>query len=426
MIPTTDFSALANALLPQIPSPNRAGLDGGNLSNASSAVPSISIKQNLWSYTLDHNISTAQSIHFTEWRDYVTQPYLTSAPIVPLSNELQSAYNDDNFNNSFLLNYVKTVNPHLVATVGADWIGYITNEQNAKTGVSFAGVAGSTTFPLVNFDGQNAPSSWGVNGGAYLECCSGGMTVIDNRRAGFVIANNWLWTNGRHTMNFGIQFRHTAQDILPCQFCSGTFNFSQRTTSIPNTNDPNFGSYGSSFASFLLGQADAGIRLFSNELYMRSKEFAPYFQDSIKINGRLTVDVGLRYDIMVPFTERNNNIIYVNTTEPDPGAGNIPGAATKLGNCTGCAGVNRADIHWRNFQPRLGFAYKLNNKTVLRSGFYLTFLDGGAYEYGTAQSASFMSDLLDGEFLRQSTGTSTPSYGSWDANPLPHTAAHSL
>jgi hypothetical protein len=419
MIPTARFSNLANSILPLIPDPNRTGLDGGNLSNESPAVPSVSIKQNLWSYTLDHNISSEQSIHFSEWRDYVTEPFLTSAPVVPLSNELQSAYKNSNQNNSFLLNYVKTVNPHLVATVGADWIGYVTNEQNAKMGVSFAGVTGSTTFPLVTFDGQNAPTNWGVNGGAYLECCSGGMTMIDNHRVGTVIVNNWLWSKGRHTMNFGFQYRHTYQDILPCQFCSGTFNFSQRSTSIPNTNDPNFGSYGSSFASFLLGQADAGIRLFSNELYMRSKEVGPYFQDDVKINDRLTVDIGLRYDIMVPFTERNDNIIYVNPTAPDPGAGNIPGAATKLGNCTGCAGVNRADIHFRNFQPRLGFAYKLSNKMVIRSGFYLTFLDGGAYEYGTAQSASFMSDLLDGEFLRQSPGTNHPGYGSWDASPLP-------
>ena len=58
----------------------------------------------------------------------------------------------------FLLNYVKTINPHLVVTVGADWIGFITREHNAKMGVSFAGVAGSTTFPLVAFDGQNAPT----------------------------------------------------------------------------------------------------------------------------------------------------------------------------------------------------------------------------------------------------------------------------
>ena len=152
---------------------------------------------------------------------------------------------------------------------------------------------------------------------------------------------------------------------------------------------------------------------------MRNKAFAPYVQDDIRVNNRLTVNVGLRYDILVPFTERDNLIIYNDPTAPNPGAGGIPGAATKFGNCTGCSGITRAAIHWKNFQPRVGFAYQLNSKTVLRAGFYLTFLDGGAYEYGTAQSAAFMSSLLAGEFLRAATGNSTPGYGNWDANTLP-------
>src|SRR6202042_3859922 len=114
-----------------------------------------------------------------------------------------------------------------------------------------------------------------------------------------------------------------------------------------------------------------------------------------------------------------NDIIFVNRTEPNPGAGGLPGAATKFGNCTGCSGITRAAIHWKYFQPRLGFSYQLSPKTVLQAGFYLTTLDGGAYEYGTAESAAFMSSLLDGSFLRASTGSNVPGYGSWDAAPIP-------
>jgi hypothetical protein len=61
----------------------------------------------------------------------------------------------------------------------------------------------------------------------------------------------------------------------------------------------------------------------------------------------------------------------------------------------------------------------LNSKTVLRSGFYYTTLDGGAYEYGTSQTASFMASLLAGQYLRASTGSNVPGYGGWDASPLP-------
>ena len=88
---------------------------------------------------------------------------------------------------------------------------------------------------------------------------------------------------------------------------------------------------------------------------MRNKAFSFYAQDDIKLTNRLTANVGLRWDIMVPFTEANNQILFVNETEPNPAAGGLPGAETKFGNCTGCAGITRADIHWKNFGPRFGF-----------------------------------------------------------------------
>ena len=419
IIDPSRFSALAKSILPFIPDPDRPGLNFGLQSNKSPGVASVAIDQHVWSYTIDHNISDRQSIHFSHWRDSVNVPFFTGAPIVPLSNPLQSAYTNSQLGTGFLLNYVKTIKSNLVMTAGANWIGSISNQDNANQKVSFSGVAGATTFPLITFDGSNAPTTWGVDGGAFLECCEGGLTKLDNRKLGIVLVNNWLWTKGRHNFNFGGEFRRTYQDVLTCQFCSGTFNFSQRTTSTPNSSDPNFGNFGSSFASFLLGESDSAIRIFSDEVHMRNKAFAPYVQDDIRVNNRLTVNVGLRYDILVPFTERDNLIIYNDPTAPNPGAGGIPGAATKFGNCTGCSGITRAAIHWKNFQPRVGFAYQLNSKTVLRAGFYLTFLDGGAYEYGTAQSAAFMSSLLAGEFLRAATGNSTPGYGNWDTNTLP-------
>jgi hypothetical protein len=67
----------------------------------------------------------------------------------------------------------------------------------------------------------------------------------------------------------------------------------------------------------------------------------------------------------------------------------------------------------------LGFSYQLNQKTVLQAGFYMTYLDGGAYEFGTAESASFMASLLNGSFLRSSTFSNSPGYGSWDTQTLP-------
>ena len=118
----------------------------------------------------------------------------------------------------------------------------------------------------------------------------------------------------------------------------------------------------------------------------------------------LTINLGVRWDVMVPFTETKNQIVYVDATKPNPDAGGRLGAATKFGSCAGCSGIERAAIHWRNLQPRVGLAYKINDKTVLRSGFFMSYLDGGAYEYGTSFAASFMSNLLAGEYIRAGSG----------------------
>jgi hypothetical protein len=420
MIPQTRFSALAQTLLPLIPDPDTGGVNGGLVSNKLPAIHSVPIRQFLWDYTIDENLTSSQSIHFSQWHDSVNSPSFTSAPIVPASNELQSEITNQNVGTGYVLNYAKTISSKLVVTVGADAIGNIIGQHNADSSVSFGAVSGGNTFPLVTFDGQNAPTTWGVNGGAYLECCSGGLTVNNNRMLGLVGVNNWLWTKGRHSVNFGFQARRTFQDTINCNFCSGTFNFSQRTTSTPDSTDPNFGSYGSSFASFLLGEADASERNFASEAKLRNQAYTLYVQDDFKMNDRLTINAGLRYDILVPFNEVHDNIVFVDRTEPNPGAGNLPGAATKFGSCTGCAGITRADIHWKNWQPRLGVSFQLNRKTVIQSGFYLTFLNGGAYEYGTSFAASFMANLQDGSFIRSSTGSSTPGYGSWDAQALPY------
>ena len=413
------ISALAKSLLPFIPDPDRTGTNGGLQNNKTPSISAIPIRQFLWDYTLDENLTNSQSIHFSQWRNSLNSPNLTSAPIVPSSNPLQSEETGNFLGSGFVLNYVKTISKNLVVTAGVDWIGNVISQDNANLNVSFGGVQNGSTLPLITFDGQNAPSTWGVNGGAYLECCSGGLTVNNNRTLGIVGVNNWLWTRGRHTMNFGLQVRRTYQDTVNCNFCSGTFNFSQRTTSTPDSNDPNFGHYGSSFASFLLGQVDASERIFTSEVKMRNRAFAFYAQDDFKLNPRLTLNFGIRWDVLVPFTEENNNIIYVDRTAPNPGAGGLLGAATKFGDCNGCAGINRAAIHWKNWQPRLGFSYQVSPKTVVQGGFYMTFLNGGAYEYGTSFAASFMSTLLDGSFLRSATGSSTPGYGSWDATMLP-------
>lgn len=412
IIPQSRFSALSKTIIPLIPDPNRAGLNDGNLSNIGPVIPALKITQNLWGYTFDHKITDSQTLRFAEWRAPLNSATLSSANIAPATNPLSSVNIEPSLGSGWLLNYAKTFNPNLVMTLGASAIGAINSQHNSLQNVNFPAVSDGVIFPQVTFDGQNAPSVWGQ-----------GLINLVNRKLGIAVVNNWLWTKGRNTYNIGIEYRKVIMDDNECLVaCGGVFNFSQRTTSVPDTTNPNFGLYGSSFASFLLGDVDAASRQSNNALAMRSYSWSPYIEDDIKLNDRLTVNLGLRWDIMVPLNEAiDNRITYFDPNIPNPGADGLLGAASKLGHCNGCANTTRAAIHWPAFGPRLGFSYKLNEKTVLRGGFFLSILDGGAYAPGDNRVGQDYDIILNGTFFRNSNGSNVPAFGSWDTNKLPPT-----
>jgi hypothetical protein len=291
-------------------------------------------------------------------------------------------------------------------TLGAGWIGEI-NDQYNNTRYNFSAIQDPIIPPLITFDGQHSITNWG----------SGNLRSI-NRKLGVSIENNWLWTKGRNVFNIGLDIRRALQDDNEEQTAGGIFNFSQRETSDPTS--ANFGSEGSSFASFLLGLPDSASRSNSQELKLRNMYYAPYIQDNIKLSPKLTLNAGMRWAIMVPFNEVNNNIVFFDPKVPNPAAGNILGAVTKFGHCTGCAGYTRAPINWHHFAPRLGFAYQINNKSVIQGGFSIAYLDGGAFEYGVNKVAVNYGNLLVGSYNQASTGTNQSSYGSWDTHILPN------
>jgi Carboxypeptidase regulatory-like domain len=414
VIPPNRISANSKALLQYLPNPDRPGSGVGGLDTNKSYAPFVNPHiQHVWGFTIDQRLNATQGLHYSQWRNSYSNYSFDSTnniarDFVIAPNPLNSMKYEPALGSGFMLTYDNTITSNLVMTAGFGWVGEI-NDQYNQTKYSSAVIQSGVVPPNITFDGQHAPTNFGTDG-AWLQSI--------NRKLGIAIVNNWLWTKGRNTFNIGAEFRRSYQDDNEEQTAGGRFQFSQHTTSVANPSDPNFGKYGSSFASFLLGLPDSANRSNSQELRLRNLDFSPYIQDDIKFTPRLTVNLGLRWDIQVPFTENNNLIVYLNPTAANPAAGGLPGAATKFGNCTGCAGYTRADIHWGHVAPRLGFAYQLNEKTVLQGGFSVAFLNGGAYEYGTSKVAVNYGNLLTGSFTRLTTGTNQSSYGSWDSAPL--------
>ena len=131
------------------------------------------------------------------------------------------------------------------------------------------------------------------------------------------------------------------------------------------------------------------------------------------------MNAGLRYDLMLPYTMAQNNNVFFAAGTPNPSAGNILGAATAYGKCTGCTGYNQIAVHGLYFGPRAGFAYSIDKNTVIQGGYTVTYLGyGGAYGQGEGAygAPNSMAGLLGGSYTLSSTGGYQSAYGEW-SNP---------
>jgi Carboxypeptidase regulatory-like domain len=418
VIPPTRISSASSALLQYIPNPDRPGSGPAGLISNKSFAPFINPNlQHVWGFVIDQTLTPTQSLHYAEWRNSYTTHSFDYNPLVIAPNPLNSQKFEPSLGSIFLLNYTNTLTPHLVMTAGFGWIGEINNQFNITKGYTTSTVVDENIPPNITFGpnsnqcNNNTYTCWGTSGSWFQSI---------NRKLGIAIVNNWLWTKGRNTFNIGGEFRRAYQDDNEEQTEGGHFNFSSSQTST-SPSDPNFGNYGNPFASFLLGLPDSANRSNSQELELRNVDLSPYVQDDIKLTPKLTINVGLRWDIQVPFTENHDLIVFFDPDNPgtDPAASGIPGSATQFGNCTGCAGWNRASTHFGHVGPRFGFAYELNSKTVIQGGLDIAFLDGGAYEYGTNKVAVNYGNLLTGSFSRPTTGSNSSSFGDWDTNAIP-------
>jgi Carboxypeptidase regulatory-like domain len=417
------FDPLSKSLLQYIPAPNATGTSYGLQNNEAPAIPSITLQNRAWGLTLNHQLTQNQSISFTWWRNHYYEPQIeTVSPepaVVPASNPLSGLEDLTDNANIWLANYSKIVTPNLVMTAGFAAQDKWQNNQNANNNVSFAGIVGGTTMPHISFNGQEAPTSWGNS--------NSDIVLYHVNNIGWNLFNNWMWSKGRHSFNIGGEFHHYYANDLS-NYSGGQFSFSQAETSIPNTTNPNFSQYGSSFASFLLGLPDSAARTSSNTTAINTQAYAAYIQDDFKLTHKLTLNAGLRYDLMLPYTMAQNNNVFLAAGTPNPSAGNLLGAATEYGNCTGCAGYNQIAVHDLYFGPRVGFAYSINNNTVIQGGYTITYLGySGAYGQGEGaySSPNSMAGLLGGSYTLSSTGGYQSAYGEWTnastgaVNPIP-------
>jgi Carboxypeptidase regulatory-like domain len=184
-----------------------------------------------------------------------------------------------------------------------------------------------------------------------------------------------LWQHGKHSLKFGADWRILDFNEGQNSSASGTFGFTRAFTQGPNASQASANS-GYGVASFLLGDASSGSITSIMPISTQGLYYATYVQDDWKVSNRLTINLGLRWELGIGDREKYNRLAYFDPTIPNslgPAAGlpQLTGALQWVG---GQNSRNQQATDYLNFNPRVGLAYRLDDKTVLRAGYGIFFL----------------------------------------------------
>ena len=162
------------------------------------------------------------------------------------------------------------------------------------------------------------------------------------------------WIHGKHALKIGGELRHYQDNTTPIS--SSSFSFSSNETDNPSA--PIVSDTGNEFASFLLGAVDSASQQYAlSEITSHFWYMGTYLQDDYKISHKLTLNLGLRYDIPWTRAIKNNIFSSFEPNVPNPGAGGIMGALVFAGSGPNHCNCTRfSNTRFNLLQPRAGFA----------------------------------------------------------------------
>jgi hypothetical protein len=247
---------------------------------------------------------------------------------------------------------------------GVGWISQLgLNQDNGNPIQCVEPNCTGGAFPTMGWSGGIAPTVAG-EGNGWIR--------------GFEATNRWQflddlsWIKGKHTVKVGYEYRHhqIPQDGWN-RDVTGNWQFnSAETAGINAAGTVLGGASGDPYASMLLGQVDYGQFTIFQPGTWREAYTAAFINDEWKVNSKLSINIGLRYDYMFARTEAHNRYSSFDPTLANPEAGGLPGAMAFAGPCTGCTGKDTFESPENNdWGPRFGFAYRVTNKDVIRGGY---------------------------------------------------------
>jgi Carboxypeptidase regulatory-like domain len=375
------ISAVAKNILGFVPEPTSS--DKNLLSNNFFFTSVNPILDTTWSVRVDHSFSEKNKVFFSfSKRD---QQSINGTPDFP------APVDNGAFDHPFITDYYRVGFDHIFSptllnhlNVGLNRI-YNNNLSSSADGTDWPvtlGISGAhgPIFPQISF-GANSNQALTSYGNAQFDA---------NYVNSLVIADSVSWTRGRHSLRFGIDWRTFQYSIIDRSHESPSLGFDLAQTAVESTLSGK-GKTGDAFASFLTGAVENyGLAVRSHQPRFDSRYVAGYVQDDFKARSNLVFNLGLRYEVETPRNDASGQDSVISLTAPNPGAigpnGPLPGALV----------FNSAGAHtyYKNFGPRLGFAYAPDNlfglfgHTVVRGGY--------AIYYGPLDYGDFGQSLTDG------------------------------
>jgi hypothetical protein len=433
-IPASDFDPVAlkiQSLFPQPIGPNANGL----VNNYVPTIPTSRVTQ-IPSIKVDQMLGPRGKLSFFWQETKTTAPLsFTFGQVDGLPDPL--ATNAGTFQNAPLYrgNFDWTFSPTVLFHFGG---GYRSNYF---------------FVPTVNEEGQipnyNAQQQLGLNGGTthmffppMSGLCTGaggftpylctdaaggmqnfGAAAYANDVTQEETANTSLtWVKDNHTFKFGGELRVEGYPAYVESNTSGSYVFAADQTSLPYLNGttlqgltPGFG-----YASFLLG--DVKQISISNPVTPRlgKHELGFFAQDSWKVARRLTVDYGVRYDYSTYLQEEHGRATFFSPTTPNPAVGGIPGAVVFDGYGPGHCNCQLAKNYPYGFAPRLGLAWQVTPKTVVRGGFGIIYGNTASNNNIAASLAGSTNTVLAPSFGAAVTTLSQGIPASFNPPPWPN------
>jgi hypothetical protein len=192
---------------------------------------------------------------------------------------------------------------------------------------------------------------------------------------------------GKHSLKFGGEMRKQHWDVSNTFDTEYSLSFTPEMTGLPGST----ATTGDGFASFLLGAVSGGNWSDVGNLSRhRFSAMSLYAQDDIKATHKLTMNVGLRYDLFWPLSDAYGRITSFDPSIPNPGADNVLGALQFGGSGNGRTGSNRfQDLYHKAFGPRVGLAYALGERTAIRAAYGIYYQELKEPGWGGANDGFF-------------------------------------